>query len=337
MGTGGSKQFNKARADERVTKLFNEVAGAADDAYKGEKKHITAADLMVRMEKYGKDIDANWTRKEIEKTIKKYDENKSGGLDKEEFKRALADMVDREKRKGGPKPKPGAPVKRQWTWRKKKPVEPAQTYAPAPAAEAIEEESSVHRATQSEVERYMAKREAIKTQAEQEAEKKAAEEKAAAEAKAAEEAAAKEASRAKGLAQVEKVQAEMEAKKKADEEKAAAEKAAAEKAAAEKAAAEKEAARDRKADEWIAAEKERRRPEEEAAAKAKAEEEAAAKAAEAAKLAAHKEEAAAERAKAMAEEDAARERSDAEKRSAALRGEKETGVAAVLESERSSQ
>ena len=332
MGTGGSKQFNKARADERVTKLFNEVAGAADDAYKGEKKHITAADLMVRMEKYGKDIDANWTRKEIEKTIKKYDENKSGGLDKEEFKRALADMVDREKRKGGPKPKPGAPVKRQWTWRKKKPVEPAQTYAPAPAAEAIEEESSVHRATQSEVERYMAKREAIKTQAEQEAEKKAAEEKAAAEAKAAEEAAAKEASRAKGLAQVEKVQAEMEAKKKADEEKAAAEKAA-----AEKAAAEKEAARDRKADEWIAAEKERRRPEEEAAAKAKAEEEAAAKAAEAAKLAAHKEEAAAERAKAMAEEDAARERSDAEKRSAALRGEKETGVAAVLESERSSQ
>jgi hypothetical protein len=39
----------------------------------------------------------------------------------------------------------------------------------------------------------------------------------------------------------------------------------------------------------------------------------------------------------MAEEDAARERSDAEKRSAALRGEKETGVAAVLESERSSQ
>ena len=193
MGTGGSKQFNKARADERVTKLFNEVAGAADDAYKGEKKHITAADLMVRMEKYGKDIDANWTRKEIEKTIKKYDENKSGGLDKEEFKRALADMVDREKRKGGPKPKPGAPVKRQWTWRKKKPVEPAQTYAPAPAAEAIEEESSVHRATQSEVERYMAKREAIKTQAEQEAEKKAAEEKAAAEAKAAEEKAAAEA------------------------------------------------------------------------------------------------------------------------------------------------
>ena len=39
----------------------------------------------------------------------------------------------------------------------------------------------------------------------------------------------------------------------------------------------------------------------------------------------------------MAEEDAARERSDAEKRSAALRGEKEMGVAAVLESERSSQ
>ena len=208
MGTGGSKQFNKARADERVTKLFNEVAGAADDAYKGEKKHITAADLMVRMEKYGKDIDANWTRKEIEKTIKKYDENKSGGLDKEEFKRALADMVDREKRKGGPKPKPGAPVKRQWTWRKKKPVEPAQTYAPAPAAEAIEEESSVHRATQSEVDRFMAKREAIKTQAEQEAEKKAAEEKAAAEAKAAEEAAAKAAEAAKLAAHKEEAAAE---------------------------------------------------------------------------------------------------------------------------------
>ena len=54
MGTGGSKQFNKARADERVTKLFNEVAGAADDAYKGEKKHITAADLMVRMEAHAR-------------------------------------------------------------------------------------------------------------------------------------------------------------------------------------------------------------------------------------------------------------------------------------------
>jgi len=266
--------LNKARK--------NPEGDEADIIYKtmdkDENGQLSAKEIIEAIKKKHSD----WPVTEITETVKRFDVNNDGKISREEFAAALGAMQDRPGAKA--RVKPGQkPLSRAWTFQNPKPVIEKEESAPLVGSPRV----SLTAEDLKKAEQLLLDQRAQKDR--DAAAKKVGDEKAAAEAKAAADAASAEdeakaaANKAKVNAKIAEVEANMEKKKQDAAANADAEaKATAEaEAAAAEAAAAKQGKRAKLADDWIAAEKEKKKPEQDAkkaaAAAATAEEEAAEK------------------------------------------------------------